>query len=78
MLKPTPLHRRRRGRRPTVTVLNQTELAAYFQVPEDAVREALVAAGWSFHEDGNGGIWAVPPPACELAPDPGAQPDRIR
>ena len=78
MLKPTPLHRRRKGRRRTVTVMNQAELARHFQVPEDAVRDALIDAGWPFHEDANGGLWAVAPELARPRNADADQPGSIR
>jgi hypothetical protein len=58
LLKTPRLHRQRKGRRKTVTVLNRDELADYFEVAHDQVKTALIAANWSFHEDANGGLWA--------------------
>jgi len=55
------LHRQRKGRRKTVTVLNQEELAAHFEVAQDQVKTALILAEWSFHEDANGKLWALSP-----------------
>ena len=52
------LQRQRRSRRAAVSVLNREELAARFQVPELEVKAALQRAGWQFHEDATGGIWA--------------------
>ena len=52
------LHRQRRGRRKSVTILNQAEIANLFAIPESQVKEALDAAGWRYHEDANGAIWA--------------------
>lgn len=54
------LHRQRRGRRQTVKVLDHDELADRFGVRPDGLKAALVAAGWDFHEDVNGRLWAVP------------------
>jgi Zn-dependent peptidase ImmA (M78 family) len=54
------LHRQRRGRRKPVTILNQAELATYFDVAESAVKTSLQAAGWHYHEDANGALWASP------------------
>ncbi|MGE0626062.1 MAG: hypothetical protein AB7I04_07140 [Pseudomonadales bacterium] len=54
------LHRQRRSRRPTVQVLDHDELAARFGVKPEALKAALIAAGWDFHEDANGLLWAVP------------------
>jgi hypothetical protein len=54
------LHRQRRGRRKPVTILNQSELATYFAVSESTVKDALQAAGWHYHEDANGELWASP------------------
>ena len=56
------LHRQRR-RRATPSVLNSAELAEHFQVPVAALKEALDAAGWRYHEDANGELWASAPPA---------------
>jgi hypothetical protein len=53
------LHRQRKGRRKTVTVFNQEELAVHFEVAQDQVKPALIAAGWPYHEDANGGLWAL-------------------
>lgn len=58
LLKTPRLHRQRKGRRKSVVVLNQDELADRFKVAHDQVKTALIAAGWSFHEDANGGLWA--------------------
>ncbi len=54
------LHRQRRGRRRTVQVLDHDELAERFGVPAESLKAALIAAGWDFHEDANGRLWAVP------------------
>jgi len=54
------LHRQRRGRRRTVQVLDHGELASRFGVRPDELKAALIAAGWDFHEDANGLLWAVP------------------
>lgn len=54
------LHRQRRGRRRIVQVLDHDELAARFGVRPDALKSALIAANWDFHEDANGRLWAVP------------------
>jgi len=51
------LHRQRR-RRVAPIIMNQSELAAYFGVPECQVKAALQAASWNFHEDANGALWA--------------------
>jgi len=59
--KVTPLHRRRKGRRKRVAVLNQDELADLLDVPLSELRAALEAAGWRYHEDSTGGLWATPP-----------------
>ena len=53
------LHRQRKGRRKTVTVLNHAELGERFKVDEDQLKQALIAAGWDYHEDANGQLWAV-------------------
>ena len=54
------LHRQRRSRRPTVQVLDDAELAEHFGVEPADLKPALMAAGWDFHEDANGRLWAVP------------------
>jgi len=38
--------------------MNHAELAAHFGVAETQVKTALLAAGWNFHEDANGALWA--------------------
>lgn len=53
-----PLHRQR-GRHKTVRVLDQQELAALFDVAVDALPETLQAAGWRYHQDSAGMIWAT-------------------
>ena len=49
-----------------MTILDQAEIADLFAIPESQVKEALDAAGWRYHEDANGAIWASaegnPPP----------------
>ncbi len=52
------LHRQRARRRNTARILDHEELAAHFCVAEDQVQDTLVAAGWDFHRDANGRIWA--------------------
>jgi len=52
------LHRQRRGRRKSVTILDHAEIAALFAIPESKVKETLDAAGWRYHQDVNGAIWA--------------------
>ena len=54
------LHRQRRGRRSPVQILDHQELAAYFRVPPTGLKIAMDAAGWNYHEDANGHIWATP------------------
>lgn len=51
------LHRQRR-KRPAPVVMNQTELAEHFKVAESELKVTLEAAGWDYHEDGNGKLWA--------------------
>jgi hypothetical protein len=58
ILQPTPLHRQRKGRRRPVKVMNHAELAAHFGVEQDQLKAALIEAGWSFHEDAAGKLWA--------------------
>ena len=38
--------------------MNQTELAEHFGVVESGLKATLEAAGWDYHEDGNGKLWA--------------------
>jgi hypothetical protein len=38
--------------------MNHAELAAHFDVPQHQLKAALEAAGWKFHEDANGALWA--------------------
>jgi hypothetical protein len=52
------LHRQRQRRRNTSSVLNQSELAALFDVPESELKATLKSAGWNFHEDARGLLWA--------------------
>ncbi len=61
-----PLHRQRRRRHATVRVLDHAELAAEFRVAEDELKAALDAAGWRYHEDANGRLWAS---VTEVPPD---------
>jgi len=58
------LHRQRKGRRKTVKVMDDHELATHFQVAQDQLKPTLIAAGWQFHEDANGRLWSVPPEAA--------------
>lgn len=51
------LHRQRR-RRQVPVVMNQVELAEHFKVAENELKATLEAAGWDYHEDGNGALWA--------------------
>lgn len=53
-----PLHRQR-GRHRTVRVLDQQELADHFRVPVEALPQTLEAAGWRYHQDSAGMIWAT-------------------
>jgi len=52
------LHRQRRRRRNPATVLDQRELAQLLEVPEQQLKKALIGAGWKYHEDAMGRIWA--------------------
>jgi len=52
------LHRQRRRRRNTASILNHTELAQLFDVAEKDLKQALCDAGWDFHEDAQGHLWA--------------------
>lgn len=52
------LHRQRKGRRRKVRVMNHDELAAHFGVEHDQLKPALIEAGWPFHEDAAGKLWA--------------------
>ena len=71
ILGTTPLHRQRKGRRRKVTVLDHDELLERFELtalePEvtrtDALKAALDSAGWPYHEDALGKLWAVAPEA---------------
>ena len=58
-----PLHRRRKGRRKRVEVLNQNELAQRLGVGVPQLRQRLDELGWRYHEDSAGALWATPPPA---------------
>lgn len=51
------LHRQRKKRQSSV-VMNQAELAEHFKVAESQLKASLEAAGWDYHEDGNGRLWA--------------------
>lgn len=56
------LHRQRKGRRKTVRVMDQEELAVHFGVAADApddLQMALEQAGWPYHEDATGRLWSV-------------------
>ena len=53
-----PLHRQRRRRRSTVRVLDHSELANELGVAERDLKTALDEAGWRYHEDANGRLWA--------------------
>ncbi|MEE8079101.1 MAG: hypothetical protein V3T18_08900 [Pseudomonadales bacterium] len=41
-----------------MTILNHAEIANLFAITESQVKETLDAAGWRYHEDANGAIWA--------------------
>ena len=63
--KLTPLHRRRKGRRKRVEVLNQDELAQRLGVPVPQLRQRLDELGWRYHEDSAGALWATPPTSSD-------------
>jgi hypothetical protein len=63
-----PLHRRRKGRRKRVLVLNQNELAELLKVSLTELPTTLNDLGWRYHRDSVGALWATPP-------DPGKQPE---
>lgn len=47
-----------------VRVLDHDELAAHFRMPGDdpeALKRTLTSAGWRYHQDVQGRLWAVPP-----------------
>jgi hypothetical protein len=50
-------HRQRR-RRATPQVLDQSELAEYFGVDIEQLKTTMDAAGWRYHQDANGALWA--------------------
>ena len=52
------LHRQRKGRRRAVTVMDHEELATHFGVEPDQLKSVLIEAGWPFHEDAAGRLWA--------------------
>ena len=56
-----PLHRRRKGRRKRVEVLNQDELAQRLGVGVEQLRQRLDELGWHYHQDSAGALWATPP-----------------
>lgn len=56
-----PLHRRRKGRRKRVQVLNQDELAARLGVEVTQLAERMDSLGWHYHRDSTGALWASPP-----------------
>jgi len=60
-----PLHRRRKGRRKRVAVLNQDELAQLLNLPLADLRARLDELGWRYHEDSAGALWATPPNQLE-------------
>ncbi len=57
-----PLHRRRHGRRKTVAVLNQEELAERLGVTTAELKGTLDVMGCAYHVDSAGNLWAAPPP----------------
>ena len=56
-----PLHRRRHGKRKTVAVLNQQELAEYLGITTAELRKTLDELGCPYHVDSAGNLWAAPP-----------------
>ncbi len=56
-----PLHRRRKGRRKRVAVLNQQELSELLNVSPADLRGLLDELGWRYHQDSAGALWATPP-----------------
>ena len=62
-----PLHRRRKGRRKRVEVLNQEELAQRLGVAVPQLRQRLDELGWRYHQDSTGALWATPP--ADTPPD---------
>lgn len=60
-----PLHRRRKGRRKRVAVLNQDELAELLNVSIADLRSTLDQRGWRYHSDSAGALWATPPDPLE-------------
>jgi hypothetical protein len=60
-----PLHRRRKGRRKRVAVLNQVELAELLRVSIVDLRATLDDLGWGYHQDSAGALWATPPDQLE-------------
>lgn len=65
-----PLHRQRTRRRAPVRILDQRELAEHFRVDESELKQALKAAGWRYHEDAAGQLWASMPPEQARATNP--------
>ena len=59
ILDPPRPHRQRKGRRKPATVLNHEELSTLFSVDPAALKDAMIAAGWQFHEDASGALWAT-------------------
>jgi hypothetical protein len=56
-----PMHRRRKGRRKRVEVLNQQELAQRLGVGVPQLRQRLDELSWKYHQDSTGALWATPP-----------------
>ncbi len=56
-----PLHRRRHGKRKTVAVLNQQELAERLGVTVALLKKTLDDMGYPYHVDSAGNLWAAPP-----------------
>lgn len=65
-----PLHRQRTRRRAQVRILDQRELAEHFGVDESKLKVTLRAAGWRYHEDAAGQLWASMPPEQARATNP--------
>ncbi len=70
-LKLRPLHRQRSRRRNSARVLDEQELARCLGIDgtaanrHAALKRALADAGWDYHEDAGGRLWASVP-AAEL------------
>ena len=67
------LHRQRTRRRNTAKILDHGELARLLDVPEDQLQAAIELAGWDYHRDARGRLWASLPESL-LAGKPGENP----